>query len=316
MHSIFNRVNNFFNNVDEKLTTLFPFKMEKYQIFPVMFTDKFKNLLDDYIVNYAIKYIFYFLFIGFFLFEGSSFILNYAEHGLINSSTSSLPWEYLVDLLTLCNAAFLDFFFSFIKFVIDYFTYILNLLSETRLGYIDYFLHLPGVVYFVFLFVIYMTLLRDIHYCSFVGILLFLHFFIPFLFSYYLSYETVTAIYPSLLATFTLGLIVANFEKDEDINLVIVAGTILLFAVSPLAVFGFFVVYFLGKNNFYIPKKNDPYYKEWARLVFFILICAMWLVFLAAASSAVFPIIPLADLMKIMNILFVVSLCFTFFFYF
>jgi len=45
----------------------------------ILFFDKFRNLLDDYIVNYRIKYLFYFLFVFFFAFEFLNLLVVFIE---------------------------------------------------------------------------------------------------------------------------------------------------------------------------------------------------------------------------------------------
>jgi len=98
----------------------------KKESFLNLFLLKFKNLLDDYIGNYFIKYLFFLLFISFFLCEFSFFFFDFCNLYFINSIVidfttfyfyNSILSSFLFDLFTFL---FSNFFFSFIFYLINF----------------------------------------------------------------------------------------------------------------------------------------------------------------------------------------------------
>lgn len=88
------------------------------QPFSDVFFDKFKNLLDDYIVNYQIKYFFYLLFISFFYLELSEGLFqllhNYSPYHL------SISGSFIIDFCySLFNIGIIDFIYFFFSFNLD-----------------------------------------------------------------------------------------------------------------------------------------------------------------------------------------------------
>lgn len=102
------------------------------QPFSDIFFDKFKNLLDDYIVNYQVKYFFYTLFISFFYLELSEcffqFLHNYSPYHL------SLFGSFLIDFCySLFNLSIIDFFYSYFAFNLNAIGYGILLISDFSL---------------------------------------------------------------------------------------------------------------------------------------------------------------------------------------
>lgn len=102
------------------------------QNFSDIFFDKFKNLLDDYIVNYQIKYFFYILFISFFYLELSEgmfqLLHNYSSYNL------SIFGSFLIDLCgSLFNIGIFDFMYSYFAFNLNSFGFIMSLFSSDNL---------------------------------------------------------------------------------------------------------------------------------------------------------------------------------------
>ena len=73
-----NFINRSFEGTRGFIFSLFiiPFGYFKNNDLIYLFFSKFKNLMDDYIVNYQVKYIFYYLFMFFFIFEFFYFFLT------------------------------------------------------------------------------------------------------------------------------------------------------------------------------------------------------------------------------------------------
>jgi hypothetical protein len=99
------------------------------QRFSDIFFDKFKNLLDDYIVNYQIKYFFYILFISFFYLELSEGMFqlmhNYSSYHL------SIFGSFLIDFCySLFNVELIDFLYSYFAFNLNFIGYFMSLLSN------------------------------------------------------------------------------------------------------------------------------------------------------------------------------------------
>ncbi|MGL5725446.1 hypothetical protein, partial [Cetobacterium sp.] len=99
------------------------------QRFSDIFFDKFKNLLDDYIVNYQIKYFFYLLFISFFYLELSEgmfqFLHNYSPYHL------SIFGSFIIDFCySLFNISIIDFLYEYFAFNLNFITYGISLLSN------------------------------------------------------------------------------------------------------------------------------------------------------------------------------------------
>jgi hypothetical protein len=107
------------------------------------FFEKFRNLLDDYIVNYRIKYLFFFLFIFFFAFEMLSLYFLFVEfigfsmHFVFNynnitdefiSSEVPLFFSYLADLsLMLANVPVLTSIIDYLTYFIGFWGYLLEM---------------------------------------------------------------------------------------------------------------------------------------------------------------------------------------------
>jgi hypothetical protein len=106
----------------------------KDERFSDIFFDKFKNLLDDYIVNYQIKYFFYLLFISFFYLELSEGLFqllhNFSPYHL------SLSGSFIIDFCySLFNIGIIDFVYSFFAFNLNSVLYITLLFSNNEVLY-------------------------------------------------------------------------------------------------------------------------------------------------------------------------------------
>jgi len=145
------------------------FNLNRKDNFSIIFFDKFKNLLDDYIVNYQIKYIFYILFIGFFYMELSE--------GLFNLVHNYGPFNYYIFgsfLLDLFSFFFtfnvVDFLYSFFAFQLDTISVFFSLVSGSNLSFSLFFFailfavsaasyfsysHLISLEVYVFLYLLY-----------------------------------------------------------------------------------------------------------------------------------------------------------------
>ena len=102
--------------------------------FSEIFFDKFKNLLDDYIVNYQIKYFFYLLFISFFYLELSEgmfqLLHNYSPYHL------SIFGSFLIDFCySLFRIGVVDFFYSYFAFNLNSIGYFFSLLSHNNIWF-------------------------------------------------------------------------------------------------------------------------------------------------------------------------------------
>lgn len=98
------------------------------EYFSDIFFDKFKNLLDDYIVNYQIKYFFYFLFISFFYLELSENMFQLLHN--YNSYHLSIFGSFIIDLCSfLSSISFIDFIYNFFAFNLNAIGYFFSLLS-------------------------------------------------------------------------------------------------------------------------------------------------------------------------------------------
>jgi hypothetical protein len=121
MHSIINFVHNYVGKSDVHF--------HGNERFSNIFFDKFKNLLDDYIVNYQIKYFFYVLFISFFYLELSEGLFqllhNYSPYQL------SIFGSFIIDLCySLSSLSIIDFMYSFFAFNLDSIGYFLAGISN------------------------------------------------------------------------------------------------------------------------------------------------------------------------------------------
>lgn len=104
------------------------------QPFSDIFFDKFKNLLDDYIVNYQVKYFFYTLFISFFYLELSEgmfqLLHNYSPYHL------SLFGSFIIDFCySLFNIGIIDFFYSYFAFNLNSIGLFISLVSYKKIWY-------------------------------------------------------------------------------------------------------------------------------------------------------------------------------------
>lgn len=102
---------------------------KKHGPFSDIFFDKFKNLLDDYIVNYQIKYFFYLLFISFFYLELSESMFqllhNYSPYHL------SIFGSFFIDFCySFFHIGIVDFVYSFFAFHLHSFGHFVSLISN------------------------------------------------------------------------------------------------------------------------------------------------------------------------------------------
>ncbi len=103
------------------------------QPFSDVFFDKFKNLLDDYIVNYQVKYFFYILFISFFYLELSEGLFqllhNYSSYHL------SISGSFIIDFCySLFNIGIIDFAYSFFSFNLDIIGSFISFMGDNSIG--------------------------------------------------------------------------------------------------------------------------------------------------------------------------------------
>lgn len=137
------------------------FSMNKEQSkFDDLFFSKFKNLLDDYISNYLVKYLFFFLFISFFYLEIGFFLfsmMDYCVHILpfifdlennILYATKTYCIAYLIDMSYLLSSfTVFEYIYSFLAFNLDVISLVVN-----SLGRFDYFMMTLLVLTFYMLF--------------------------------------------------------------------------------------------------------------------------------------------------------------------
>lgn len=214
MYSIFNKLN------DSIINSSYPSKGKGLHI---TFFSKFKNLLDDYISNYFTKYLFYFLFIAFWVFEISYFISS--NFDLIIHNAPSIRALYRTFFKVIApyvahEVPVISYLYSFFEFNLDFIRYIIYILTVENffliflfvlflmigLFCIEYYTHLKQVsiftliyCYFFFSFLVFNTFKLELLSFEYASILMVL---IPFL----LSITTIKKV--ELLDLYIVGLMV------------------------------------------------------------------------------------------------------------
>ena len=225
--------------------------------FSNIFFDKFKNLLDDYIVNYQVKYFFYLLFISFFYLELSEgmfqLLHNYSPYHL------SLFGSFIIDLCSsLVYSNIIDFMYSYFAFNLNSISYLISLFSNH-----DYSISI--VVMGMLIFILadsYEHLKHDITNFRFMALLYFIYSFFFFLFFY------VNLLSLGFYISFTFGIVifyviltsVLRSEKHNVLVLTIFSMVLLPYYIL-FILFLYVTYYFL---NTYVPlydRKHSSVYK-------------------------------------------------------
>ncbi len=213
MYFFLENVNNLVLNVQ---------KNRKENDFSFLFFDKFKNLLDDYIVNYLIKYLFYFLFISFFLLEISFNFFNFIN---LPNTGGNIVAAFMIDLFNSFSSLFvLDFLYQYIAFNLNSIVYIISLLSFD--GVYFFSLLILVVVYSVYVFFFFLIDKHFSIYSSFVLYLLY-----SFLF-FLLSYLGLISIPQYVLFSLVVFLFVLLFNSFSSIGTLesVILGAFFLFS--------------------------------------------------------------------------------------
>jgi hypothetical protein len=225
--------------------------------FSNIFFDKFKNLLDDYIVNYQVKYFFYILFISFFYLELSEgmfqLLHNYSPYHL------SLFGSFIIDLCSsLVHSAVIDFMYSYFAFNLNSISYLISLFSNHNFA-------ISIVVMGMLIFIVaecYEHFKHDTSNFKFMAFLYFIHSFFFFLL-FYINFCSL-----GFYLSFTLGMVLLYYaivsvirsELDNMISLIIVS--MILAPYYLLFLLSLYVVYYV--LNKYVPlfdRKHSSVYK-------------------------------------------------------
>jgi len=234
MHSIINIIYNYVGKSDVHF--------HGDERFSNIFFDKFKNLLDDYIVNYQIKYFFYVLFISFFYLELSEgmfqLLHNYSPYHL------SIFGSFMVDLCySLFSLNIIDFLYSFFVFNLDSIGYIISNISHNDFR----FSYMPVVfvlIFFSFYIDTYRNSILNIRMIFFFYTMYSFIFFILFYFGFiHISFYVYLTLF---LIIFSLILSEFNVDKiDYLIGLTILSFSLLSYFSSTLCIF-------VTSNVFYV----------------------------------------------------------------
>lgn len=283
MYSIFNKLNNSIINNSH---------FSKNEDFHIIFCSKFKNLLDDYISNYFTKYLFYFLFIAFWIFEIISFLntgLSLLIGGFYNTQIALTDFSYFADL------EIFSYFYSFFEFNVNFIKYLLHLLTGQ-----SYFL-----IFLVFVFFLFSLLLLEFYtHLKQISILTLIYCYFFFLFLVFIMFkiELFNFEYASILMMFIPFLLSSTIvKKIELLDLYIVGLMVFLSLIHPFFIILFlFSSVYLFKDSILAVYKNEINTKiklsEFNYLLIVLTVDIMLLVFAILVIGAVEGITPNAFL--------------------
>lgn len=222
--------------------------------FSNLFFDKFKNLLDDYIVNYFIKYLFYFLFISFFFLE-----LSYGLFSMIHSNynlyffssdnilvfSHGIIGSFLVDSLTsLISISFFNVLYDFFAFNVDSFVLLISVLTGNSL-YVLYILT-TIMIFLADLFVVFLHR-NKIQFSTFL-----ISFLIYSLFFFMLFTFNLISLYFYVFFTFLLFITLSllNFKELTKLDYILFCSIISI-SILPIyfSLFLFFLLFFIHVKN-------------------------------------------------------------------
>jgi len=197
----------------------------------IIFCSKFKNLLDDYISNYFTKYLFYFLFIAFWLFEILSIIDYTVDFQLLRFIVSRNHFDFLKEIAhhAVTELPVMPYIFSFFNFNFDFICYYYSIFTGESI--FSVYLFLVSLV-LVLLLVEYYTHLKQVS----IFTLLYCYFFLLFIvfntfyFGLFSELAAIMAVPHILLFLCILGL----GKRADSLDLCIVVAVLVLALVHPI----------------------------------------------------------------------------------
>lgn len=206
-HSFVNYITSLNNNVVGSFTSYY--NKERPDIV-YLFNSKFKNLLDDYISNYWVKYLFLFLFISFFFMEGLYFYFSLFENDHVGQlqRSGNTVMEFLNNIVILYDSTFFANLFSY---------FITLQISLLRYIVITYFTDISIVFLCFFLILCIFMLEVFTHKTKFsIFTFLFIYAFISFFFSF-LSYFDLISIMTCDLIFLSIPLVLVLLLSNVNI---------------------------------------------------------------------------------------------------
>lgn len=213
----------------------------------IIFCSKFKNLLDDYISNYFTKYLFYFLFIAFWLFEIFSIVNHISNFETLRLTVNRSHVGAFKEIAhyTVTELPVMPYIFSFFKFNFDFICYYYSIFTGESIFSVYLFL---VSLFLVLLLIEYYTHLKQVSIFTLVYSYFFLLFIVfnTFYFGLFSELAAIMAVPHVLLLLCILGL----GKRVDGLDLCIVLLVMCLSLVHPiLMIILLFGVAFLFKDS-------------------------------------------------------------------
>jgi len=246
MYSVFNKLN------DSIIHSSYTSKDKGLHI---IFCSKFKNLLDDYISNYFTKYLFYFLFISFWIFEIINFVnfnFNIAYYGVLDIKVLyHIIFKEIAPYIA-HELPITSYLYLFLKFNLDFISYVTYISTGGNFFLITLFVIFLMLGLF---FIEFYTHLKQVSILT----LIYCYFFFSFLvFNVFnlelLSFENASI----LMVSIPFLLSITTIKKIELLDLYIVGVMVFLSLIHPIFIVLFlFSILFLCRDSILEIYKNE-----------------------------------------------------------